>query len=135
MTGKHSLTYYLPAMPRPLRPDVFHAIGDPTRRRLVVLLGRGEQPVNRLAGRFAMTRPAISQHLRVLRRAGLVSVRRVGRERRYRLHARPLRDVYDWVAYFERFWTRGIKSLGEYLDREAENESQRRKAESQQEEK
>jgi DNA-binding transcriptional ArsR family regulator len=109
-------------MPSRLRPDVFHAIGDPTRRRLVDLLGRGEQPVNRLAGRFAMTRPAISQHLRVLRRAGLVSVRRVGRERRYRLHARPLRHVYDWVGHYQRFWSRGLKSLGEYLDREAERE-------------
>lgn len=99
--------------------DVFQAIGDSTRRRIVVLLGRGEQPVNQLAGRFAMTRPAISQHLRVLRQAGLVTVRRVGRERRYRLRAQPLRDVHDWVAYFERFWTHGIKSLGEYLDREA----------------
>jgi DNA-binding transcriptional ArsR family regulator len=113
-----------PAKPRlgPPRHDVFQAIGDPTRRRLVDLLGRGEQPVNRLAGRFAMTRPAISQHLRVLHQAGLVSVRRVGRERRYRLRARPLREVYDWVAYYERFWTRGLKSLREFLDHEAERE-------------
>jgi DNA-binding transcriptional ArsR family regulator len=113
-----------PAQPRfgPPRRDVFQAIGDPTRRRLVDLLGRGAQPVNQLAGRFAMTRPAISQHLRVLRQAGLVSVRRVGRERRYRLRARPLREVYEWVAYYERFWTRGLKSLREYLDRKAESE-------------
>ena len=76
----------------------------------------------RLAGRFAMTRPAISQHLRILRQAGLVSVRRLGRERHYRLRAKPLREVYEWVAYYERFWTRGLKSLREYLDREAESE-------------
>ena len=115
------------AQPRcgPPRRDVFQAIGNPTRRRLVDLLGRGEQPVNQLAGRFAMTRPAISQHLRVLRHAGLVTVRRLGRERHYRLRARPLRDVYEWVAYYERFWTRGLKSLREYLDREAEKEKKR----------
>jgi DNA-binding transcriptional ArsR family regulator len=107
-----------------IRHDVYGAISDPTRRRIVVLLGSGEQHVNQLAGRFAMTRPAVSQHLRVLRRAGLVTVRRVGRERRYRLRAQPLRDVYDWVAYFEQFWTRGIKSLRKYLDREAEKEKQ-----------
>jgi DNA-binding transcriptional ArsR family regulator len=113
-----------PAQPRfgPPRHDVFQAIGDPTRRRLVDLLGRGAQPVNSLAGRFAMTRPAISQHLRILRQAGLVSVRRSGRERHYRLRARPLREVYEWVAYYERFWTRGLKSLREYLDREAQSE-------------
>ena len=99
-------------------PDVFHAIGEPTRRRLLDLLGRGEQPVNRLAGSFAMTRPAISQHLRVLRRAGLVAVRRVGRERRYRLRPAPLREVYNWVGHYERFWRRKLRALGTYLDRQ-----------------
>jgi DNA-binding transcriptional ArsR family regulator len=98
--------------------DVFLAISEPTRRRLMDLLGQGELPVNRLAAPFAMTRPAISQHLRVLRSAGLVGVRRVGRERRYRLRAARLREVYDWVAHYERFWRSKLKALGEYLDRQ-----------------
>jgi DNA-binding transcriptional ArsR family regulator len=96
--------------------DVFHAVGDPTRRRLVDLLGHGEQPVNILAARFQMTRPAISQHLRVLRLAGVVTVRRLGRERRYRLRPQRLREVYDWVAHYERFWKQKLSALGQYLD-------------------
>jgi DNA-binding transcriptional ArsR family regulator len=123
------LTYYsgMPAAQSPLRSsrrdvqrnvhrDVFHAVGDSTRRQLIDLLGRGEQPVNTLAARFSMTRPAISQHLRVLRLAGLVSVRRLGRERRYRLRAERLREVYDWVAHYDRFWQDKLKALGSYLD-------------------
>lgn len=78
--------------------------------------------VNDLARPFRMTRPAVSQHLRILLDAGLVSVRRVGRERRYRLRAAPLRAVFDWVAHCERFWTRGLKSLGEYPDKQARRE-------------
>ena len=103
---------------RNVHRDVFHAVGDSTRRQLVDLLGRGEQPVNTLAACFSMTRPAISQHLRVLRLAGLVSVRRLGRERRYRLRAERLREVYDWVAHYDRFWQDKLKALGSYLDEE-----------------
>ena len=96
--------------------DVFAAVGDPTRRRVLDLLSRGELPVRRIAAPFAMTRPAISQHLRILRHAGLVQVRRDGRERFYRLRARPLREIYDWVAHYERFWQGKLKALGAYLD-------------------
>ncbi len=75
--------------------DVFDAIASPVRREILDLLRRGEQPVRDLAASFAMSRPAVSQHLRVLRAAGLVSEERVGRERRCRLDARPLRAVQD----------------------------------------
>jgi DNA-binding transcriptional ArsR family regulator len=102
--------------------DVFTAISDPTRRGLLRLLEHGERPVKALAGEFAMTRPAVSQHLRILREAGLVRERRVGRERRYRLHARPLREVSDWVELYERFWDDRLAALGEELDRLAEQE-------------
>lgn len=98
--------------------DVFAAVGDPTRRRVLDLLTRGELPVRRIAAPFTMSRPAISQHLRILLDARLVQVRRDGREHYYRLHARPLRRVYDWVSHYERFWQGKLKTLGEYLDRE-----------------
>jgi DNA-binding transcriptional ArsR family regulator len=98
--------------------DVFNAVGDPTRRRVLDLLTRGELSVRRIAAPFAMTRPAISQHLRILLRARLVQVRRDGRERYYRLHARPLREIYDWVAHYERFWQGKLKALGAFLDQE-----------------
>lgn len=83
---------------------LFHAIADPTRRGLIALLAMAEQPVNRLAEPFAMSRPAISQHLRILREARLVTERKLGRERYYRLEAAPLRAVSEWVGQYDRFW-------------------------------
>ena len=80
-----------------LQVDVFHAISDPTRRSLLDLIAHGEQPVKTLAKAFAMSRPAISQHLRILKQAGLVVERRAGREHLYRLQADPLHEVSDWV--------------------------------------
>lgn len=96
--------------------DTFHAIADPTRRRLLELLAERERPVNSLSEAFTMTRPAISQHLRILREAGLVAERRVGRERQYRLRAEPLREVSEWVNQYERFWQERLDALGEHLD-------------------
>ena len=100
-----------------MAPDVFFAIADPTRRRLLEALGKQPaQAVNSLAAPFSMTRPAISQHLRILRDAGLVIEHRVGRERRYQLRAAPLREVSDWVSQYERFWPGHLRRLGAYLD-------------------
>ncbi len=96
--------------------DVFTAIADPTRRSLLDLLGRGEQTVLGLAGHFAMTLSAVSQHLRRLREAGLVGVRKVGRERVYRLNPAPLQAVADWVALYQRFWDDRLDALGRHLD-------------------
>jgi DNA-binding transcriptional ArsR family regulator len=105
--------------------DVFAAVGDPTRRRLLDLLSRGELPVRRIAAPFAMTRPAISQHLGILLRARLVEVRRDGRERYYRLHASPLRRIHDWVRHYERFWKGKLTALGDFLDAEEKRERRR----------
>jgi DNA-binding transcriptional ArsR family regulator len=113
-------------MKRPSR-DVFDAVGDLTRRRVLDLLTRGELPVRRIAAPFAMTRPAISQHLRILLRARLVEVRMDGRERYYRLHARPLREVYDWVAHYERFWQGKLETLGAFLDKERRKQKRGRR--------
>src|SRR6185312_6628355 len=102
--------------------DVFVAIADPTRRRLLDLLGADPgQPAHSLAKPFAMTRPAISQHLRILRDAGLVVEHRVGRERRYQLRAAPLRQVSDWVSQYERFWPAQLSRLGAFLDAHADD--------------
>src|SRR5436305_2078361 len=96
--------------------DVFAAIADPTRRGLLDLLGRGDRTVLALAAHFAMTLSAVSQHLRLLREAGLVSVRKLGRERVYRLNPAPLKAVADWVAFYERFWDEKLDALGRHLD-------------------
>ncbi len=98
--------------------DAFRAIADPTRREVLDLLSAGERKVNDLVGRFRMTQPAMSQHLRVLRRAGLVAHRRAGRERIYRIRPDQLKPVADWVSQYERFWKRKLRALGEFLEKE-----------------
>ncbi len=80
--------------------DVFRAIADPTRRALLDRLRAGDLPVSDLAGPFRMTQPAVSQHLRILRDAGLVRAEQVGRQRVYRLNPRPLRDVFEWASLY-----------------------------------
>jgi DNA-binding transcriptional ArsR family regulator len=97
------------------RDNVFYAVADPTRRALLDLLAQGEEPVNSLAERFSMSRPAISQHLAILLKARLVRARRVGRERRYRLEPRPLEAIRDWVGLYERFWNTRLTALGRHL--------------------
>jgi len=84
---------------------------------MLELLSVRDRTVTELAAPFAMTQPAVSQHLRVLREAGLVDVRKQGRHRVYHLDPEPLREVFDWVRYFEDFWRKGLAELGRELDR------------------
>ena len=84
---------------------------------MLELLGAGERTAAELAQPFDMTQPAVSQHLRVLRDAGLVEVRKEGRYRVYSLDSRPLREVFDWAQYFEGFWRKKLSALGRELDR------------------
>jgi DNA-binding transcriptional ArsR family regulator len=101
--------------------DVFLAIANPSRRAILDRLRHGEQPVMTLAAPFAMTLPAVSQQLRILRRAGLVRERRQGRQRLYRLNPEPLREVRTWMRMYERFWTRKLRGLGKYLETHGED--------------
>lgn len=106
---------------QPANADVFTAIADPTRRSLLEHLCQGEQPVKQLAEPFEMSMPAISQHLSILCDVGLVSQRRAGRQRFYRLNPEPLKQVSEWVAYYEQFWQNKLTALGEYLEAESCN--------------
>ena len=101
----------------PNRLDVYHAIADPRRREILELLRGGERPVQEIVGRFDVSFAAISQHLRVLREAGLVSRRAAGRARLYRATPAALEEVYDWTARYRDFWGRRIRKLNDYLDR------------------
>jgi DNA-binding transcriptional ArsR family regulator len=101
-----------------MRPDVFYAIAHPARRRLLDRLGKAESfTATALARPFRMSRPGVANHLRILREAGLVKVKRDGRERHYVLVPNRLKSVHDWVAPYERFWTESLARLGDYLDR------------------
>jgi DNA-binding transcriptional ArsR family regulator len=97
--------------------NVFRAIADPTRRALLDLLRQDKSPALKLAEQFDLTQPAVSQHLKVLRQAGLVRERRDGRLRIYELEARPLREVRDWVSHYEQFWERKLDALGRHLSK------------------
>lgn len=96
--------------------DIFQAIADPTRRAILDRLQQGEQSVKYLAEPFAMSLPAISQHLHVLCEAGLVTQQRRGRQRIYQLSPVSLKPVSDWVSQYEQFWTTKLDALGKYLE-------------------
>lgn len=98
--------------------DVYEAIAEPTRRAILDRLRGGECRVSDLVAEFPISQPAVSQHLRVLREAGLVRVRRQGRTHWYELTSEPLVEVYDWVGHYEDFWASRLGRLHDYLDQE-----------------
>jgi DNA-binding transcriptional ArsR family regulator len=92
-------------------PDVFGALANPVRRQLLEALRHGPRPAGELAGQFALSRPAVSEHLAVLRQAGLVREEPRGRHRYYHLAAEPLAEVQDWLGPFERYWRERLATL------------------------
>ena len=96
--------------------DVFQAIADPTRRQILKILAEQEMPVTKIAGHFPMSRTAVSKHLRVLSEAGLVTERKEGREKRYRLRSEPLLELREWLSYFERFWEDRLARLKDMVE-------------------
>jgi DNA-binding transcriptional ArsR family regulator len=96
---------------------VFSALGNATRRAIVVRLAAGEASVSELAAPFGISLPAVHQHLAVLERAGLVQHRKDGRVRRCRLQPAPLRVVDDWVRDYRVFWDTRLDSLADHLKR------------------
>jgi len=106
----------------------FQALADPTRRAVLDLLRRGRQPAGQIAGAFPVSRPAISKHLRLLRRAHLVQEHREGRHRVYQLNPEPLRAVDSWLDQYRRFWTANLASLKAFVEAEYASETRRRRA-------
>jgi DNA-binding transcriptional ArsR family regulator len=100
--------------PDPLS-TTFAALADPTRRAILARLTRGEATVNELAAPFRISLPAISRHLKVLERAGLIERGREAQWRPCRLQAAPLKEVEDWVEQYRRFWEESFDKLDEYL--------------------
>jgi len=90
---------------------VFRALANPTRRRIVQDLARGDRAVMQLAQQFTMSQPAVTKHLNVLERAGIIVRRRAGRERRCQLRPRALRESAEWMRRCETFWNRRLDAL------------------------
>lgn len=101
--------------------DVYSAVADPTRRELIRMLSEADElPLKDLTAAFRMGRTAISKHLIVLKEAGLVSERKVGRETRFKLTPEPLQEIQDWVSYYEQFWDVRLTRLQNLLEDENE---------------
>lgn len=97
--------------------ETFGALADPTRRAILARLASGEASVTELAAPFDMSMPAISKHLKVLERAGLIARGREAQWRPCRLQASPLQDVAGWVEHYRRFWEESFDRLDDYLKR------------------
>jgi DNA-binding transcriptional ArsR family regulator len=98
--------------------DVFSALANPVRRKLLDSLRDGPRAVNDLAGQFELSRPAVSEHLQVLRNAHLVREEPRGRQRYYHLAPDPLAEVSEWLHPFEHYWRERLRSLRDLLDEE-----------------
>jgi len=102
----------------------FAALADPTRRAILARLAQGETSVKDLAAPFDMSQPAISKHLRVLEKAGLIEQGRQAQWRPRRLQAGPLREVADWVSQYRRHWEESFERLDTYLREVGETQEQ-----------
>ena len=96
----------------------FHALADPTRRAVLDLLRLGSQPAGQIAEAFPISRPAISKHLRQLRKAHLVVETRSGRHRVYQLNAEPLKAVDSWLEQYRQFWQMNLSNLKSFVEQE-----------------
>lgn len=106
------------------REITFQALADPTRRAVLDLLRGGSQPAGQIASAFPVSRPAISKHLRLLRRAHLVREHREGRHRVYKLNPEPLRAVDSWIEQYRVFWAMSLNNLKAFVEAELRRESE-----------
>lgn len=97
------------------RFDAFQAIGDPSRRKLLLLLRKESMTINNLAENFDMSRPAVSKHIKILHGAGFISIRDVGRERYCTLRNDGFEELQAWITYFDKFWNSKLKQLENLL--------------------
>ena len=107
----------------PARDAAFSALADPTRRAVLDLLRGGMRPAGEIARSFTVSRPAISKHLGILRRAHLVEERRKGRHRLYQLNPEPLKAVDSWLEQYRSFWVSNLANLKAFVEAEYEKET------------
>ena len=100
-------------------PDVFQAIGDPNRRYILELLSKESLPINSLAEKFEMSRPAVSKHIKILCDSGFISIADVGRERYCSLNKDGFNELQKWIGFFDGFWNEKLKKLEMLLDKKS----------------
>ena len=106
----------------PQKYDVFQAIADPTRRKLLELLAGKELSISTISSHFTMSRTAVTKHLHVLESAGLVNSRKVGREKLYCLETEPLQKLQTWLAFYEQFWDNKLSKLKKVVENDQSGE-------------
>lgn len=114
--------YYVGVARAATTSDAFNAVAEPRRRQILDLLALGERPVNDIVEEMHLEQPVVSKHLRVLREVGAVQVRELGRRRLYRLDARALRPIAEWLAGYEQLWSERFEALDEVLEELKERE-------------
>lgn len=107
--------------------DVFEVVADPTRRRMLELLGENERSVGELVAEFNIHQPGISRHLRILHDAGLVDVRKDAQRRIYSIRPEPLRELDDWIDQYRALWDQRLDQLATHLERRKQGLAARRK--------
>lgn len=108
-----------------MRRDVFQAIADPTRRDIISLVARNSMNLNAIAGNFDVSRPAISQHIKILTECGLVIIKKQGRERICEAKLDKLNEVHRWVEQYRQMWERKFDALENYLE-QLQNEKKKK---------
>ena len=103
--------------------DPFNAVAEPKRRRVLEALADGEMPVGDLVGRLGWPQPMVSKHLGVLKEVGLVTARREGRQRLYRVNGEPLKSIHDWAKMFEKFWSHQLMRIKERAEKKSKEQS------------
>lgn len=105
------------------RRDVFQAIADPTRREIINLVARQSLNLNAIAEKFEVSRPAISQHIKILNECGLISIRQQGRERLCEVQLDKLSEVSEWVERYRVYWTAKLDALEKFLDEPGDHQN------------
>ena len=101
--------------------DAFQVIGDPSRRKMLMLLSEDSLTINSLADNFDMSRPAVSKHIKILYNAGFISIQDIGRERYCTLKKDGFEELQSWITYFDKFWTSKLKNLENLLNKKLHN--------------
>lgn len=103
-----------------IKHDVFQAVADSTRRKMLILLADKEMPIASITEQFPISRTAVNKHLHVLADAGLVQSKKVGRETRYKLQPEPLKELQKWLSFFEKYWADRLSALKEFVENDEE---------------
>ena len=101
--------------------DAFQVVGDPSRRKMLMLLSKDSLTINNLADNFDMSRPAVSKHIKILHNAGFISIHDIGRERYCTLKKDGFEELQAWISYFDKFWTSKLKKLETLLNKKLSN--------------